>query len=574
MKNILTCRPLLPALYAAAGLVCLYFFVSFLFYILTSYWPGPFHDYWFEIPKIQDFFAHHLSWTELVTAHANAHRLVIPRLVFIADYVFFRGSNELIVVVSILCKLAMLLLLNSIIKNEGFKTRLLLNTLIFAALFNAINIPNILNSSNVQWDLMALFSCLAIYFYSNAYLAGNRKKIIFYFLAYLFFVCAFFSQGGSLPVVFVFLLIAILNRSLVGTVSSILFIGLMYYLMDHVLPVNDEDAPGMMNAIAMFIFKPKYVSLYVLKLMSANVYNLETFAFIFSGWSLLLLSLGLYFHKKTAPVANNALLYIACFALIMMVLIAAFRVDFAPTSWISNRYHPNVLLFILALHLNAFLLAGILCTHKWRLFCRGLLLASCMVNFGMPQYFQYSTAGDFANIVFETQTSGLYYGPSQTSARRLVTSVHDFDKIAEADPFFREYGFAYYSNKQKNGEQAKKPGELLIAEPQLADFAQRCPVNTATVAYTKTEDGTAYTFSTIFNSQQNSLIAALFTRNTFYALDDHGQVLGFAWFYVNAEAYWSSARLEGLTRAAAVKYIAEISDNQLICRYRLDTGNL
>ena len=556
-------------LYGGTGLVCLYFLLSFLFYTLTSYWPGPFHDYWFEIPRIEDFFNQHLSWHELVSAHANAHRLVIPRLVFIADYVFFDGGNQFVVMASILCKLVMLLLLNIVIKQESLSVRLILNAVICATVFNAINIPNILNSSNVQWDLMAMFSCLAIYFYANAYVAQNAKKIIFFVLAYLFFVCAFFSQGGSLPVVFVFVLIALLNRSVAGTITSVLFVALLFYLMKYVLPVNDEKAPGMMNAVAMFIFKPKYVSLFTLKLMSANVYNLGIFALAFSAWSLLLLALGLYFHKKTAVFANNVLLYIACFALIMMILIAAFRMDFAPTAWISNRYHPNVLLFILALHLNAFLLAGVLLQNTPRLLCRVVLLASCAVNFVMPQYFQYSTAGDFANLVFETQSAGLYYGPDQNSARRLVTSVQSFDKIAEADPFFRQHGFAYYANKKTANGEVKKPGELLIPASELAAFSQSCAVNTAPISYTATEDGKAYHFATTFDSRQNSLLTALFHRDTFYVLDGNGVVTGFTWFYVDATHYRNSARIEGLVNAQTIKYIAEIKDEQLVCRYTL-----
>jgi hypothetical protein len=572
MKNMSAYSAASIAFYGGISLSCLYFLISFLFYTLTSYWPGPFHDYWFEVPKIQDYFAHHLSWHELVTAHANAHRLVIPRLVFIGDYILFKGGNQLIVIVSILCKLSMLALLNLIIKNENFNIRLLLNALIFATVFNAINIPNILNSSNVQWDLMALFSCLALYFYCNAYIMQRTQKILFYFLAYLFFVCAFFSQGGSLPVIFVFVLIAILNRSWLGAITSILFIGFLFYLMEYVLPVNDEAAPGMMNAIAMFIFKPQYVSLYVLRLMSATVYTFNQYAFVFSAWFVFLLLSGLYFYKKTAHLANNALLYIACFSLIMMILIAGFRVDFGPGSWISNRYHPNVMLFILTIHMNAFLLAGILYKNALCVLGRSLLLASCIINFGLPQYYQYNTAGDLANIVFETQTSGLYYGPSQVSARRLVTSLQNFDKIAEADPFFREYGLAYYANKQNVNTPAKKPGEILIAEQDMDRFAQRCQLNRSVINYTANDDGSAYQFSTLFNTQQDKLFSALFRRNTFYALDEHGTVLGFAWLYVDATQYMSSARFEGLAHKPSVKYIAETRADTSRCLYQLDTA--
>jgi len=562
------------ALYSIAGIICLYFFLSFLFFTLTSYWPGPLHDYWFEIPKIQDFFNNHLSWNELVTAHANAHRLVIPRLIFITDYVFFHGTNQLIIIVSILCKLIMLVLLNAIIKNESFKTKILLNVLFFSTVFNSINILNILNSSNVQWDLMAIFSCLSVYFYSNSFPIDKKKTGIYIALAYLFFICAFFSQGGSLPVIFVFVLIAFLNRSLIGVVSTVVFIGLVLYLMAYVFPVNDEDSPGLGSAIAMFIFKPWYVALFSFKLMSANIYASDAITFVFSAWSLFLFSIGLFFHKKTQHLSNNTLLYIACFCLLMMVFIAAFRVNFAPNAWTSNRYHPNVLLFVLAVHLNAFLLAGTLFRKVTLTGCRIFLVLACIINLWMPQYYQRSMAGDFANIVFDTQTSGLFYGPSQVSARRLVTSVHDFDKIAEADPFFRKFGFSYYANKQGSSHyvQTRNPGERLISPEAVTDFEHNCPVNSDSINYSKAEDGINFKFSTSIIQDPYAIFKTLFKRDTFYAIDATGIVTGYAYLYVDPEHYFSSLRVDGLSRSTTVKYIAEIKHNELVCRYVLNAN--
>jgi hypothetical protein len=566
-----TTRPPL-SLVLVCSAVCLYFLLSFLFYTLTSYWPGPIHDYWFEIPKIRDYFDGLLSWRELVTAHANAHRLVIPRLLFIGDYVWFHGDNTLLVLACILCKFGMLVLLNIIIRKESTAIRWLLNALICSTIFNAINLPNILNNSNVQWDLMAFFSCLAVYFYCNAYPAKPfSRKIIFFLLAYLFFGCAFFSQGGSLPVMFVFLLVAILNRSWTGSLFSFVFICFMYYLMAHVFPVNDEDNLGMASAIAMLFLKPEYVGLFVLRLMSANIYNIDTLGFVLSGWSLGLLATGFCFRRQTAHIANNTLLYIACFCLIMMLLIAGFRVDFAPNAWMSARYQPNVVLYILVLHLNAFLLAGLLLHKRWRIAVRTLVVAMAFTNLWIPQYFQRGTSGDFANIFFETQVSGLFYGPSQISARRLVTSVHDFDKIAEADPFFRAHGFAYYANKQgeHNFPRTMNPGELLVSADQLPTLDHRCPANTAAITYSRNDNGDAQTFAANLNTSENSLLKALFTRDTFYAVDEQGVVEGYAWLFVDTEHYFSSAQIRGLSRHAKVKYIIDIRHDQLRCRYRL-----
>ena len=119
-----------------ALLVCAYYLGFFLLQVFINYWPGPIHDYWFEIPKIEDYYQHALSWHELITAHANAHRLVIPRLVFILDYVWFHGTNTFIVFVAIACKFTVWLVLNHVIRNESTGLRALLNALICATLFS------------------------------------------------------------------------------------------------------------------------------------------------------------------------------------------------------------------------------------------------------------------------------------------------------------------------------------------------------------------------------------------------------------------------------------------------------
>ena len=85
--------------------VCSYFTIFFLYSVFANYWPGPFVDYWIDIPNVEKFFNGQLAFHDLISAHANVHRLFIPRLLFVADYHFFSGSNALLVWVSIVCKI-------------------------------------------------------------------------------------------------------------------------------------------------------------------------------------------------------------------------------------------------------------------------------------------------------------------------------------------------------------------------------------------------------------------------------------------------------------------------------------
>lgn len=563
------------ALLATAVFICGYFTLFFLYAVLANYWPGPFVDYWIDIPNVEKFFNGQLTFHDLVSAHANVHRLLIPRLLFIADYRFFAGSNTLLVLVSILCKIITLLLFNHIIRDQSLQQRLLLNLLLFAAILNSANLSNVLHNSNMQWDLASVFACLAIYYYSRDVDQNNfRPRIVSILLAWLFFNCGFLSQAGALPVIFVFVFISALNKRWLETLASLVLAALVLYLAFVVLPVNEPDKPTYENAVTMMIFKLKYVAIYVFKMFSGSIYPLDNTWFIFSWLVLALFVIHLFFARKTLAVYNNVFLNIAVFAFLMMVTIAAARVNFSLNTWPANRYQTNVMLFLVSLSLHSYFAVAVLWT-RYKTIVQTVILSVSLGSFFITQYFWSNYAVIFGNKVFDTQTYMLTHGANQYNGSNLLPSLQAYDRVANADPFFQQHGFAWYANKQaSNGfyQRSKTPGQALLTAENTAAFVDSCSSNPGKISYSKVNEGEGYAFAIALDTTQHSFLSAVLPRNTYYALDEQGTVQGFAHMFINPQRLLSEADIRGYVVSPAVRYIAEISSTGTpLCLYSFAT---
>jgi len=546
------------ALRVFALALCSYFTLFFLYSVFANFWPGPFVDYWIDIPNVEKFFNGQLAFHDLISAHANVHRLLIPRLLFIADYRFVAGSNLLLVWAALLCKLITLLLFNHIIRNESLQTRLLVNTLLFAAILNAANLSNVLHNSNMQWDLASVFACLAIYFYSRD---GSRLRSIGW--AWLFFTCGFLSQAGALPVIFVFVFISLLNKKWLESVVSLLMAIAVLYLTFAVLPVNEPEKPTYESAVAMLFFKLKYVALYVFKMFSGSLYPLDDTLFVFSWIVLGVFLLSLALSHKTRAVYHNVFLSIALFAFLMMITIAAARVDFSPNTWSANRYQTNVLLFILALSLHSYFslshwLGASFDDKNKKIIQRGIFIFS-LGSFIITQYLLGNYAVIFSNKVFSAQAYMLTHGVNQNNGAGLLPSLQEHDRIAASDPLFRQHGFAWYANKQASDgfyRNSKTAGEIFLTEENKNTFFTSCSSNPGNIQYNTAEAGEGFEFSTPLAS---GFLSAVFFRNTYYVLDHDGTVVGFSYLFVNPDHLFNEAAIKGYVTTPAAQYIAEIN---------------
>lgn len=562
-----------------AATIFTYFTLFFLYSVFANYWPGPFVDYWIDIPNVEKFFNGELTFHDLISAHANVHRLFIPRLLFIADYRFFAGSNVLLVWISIICKVSTLLLFNYIIRDQSFRSKLLLNTLLFAAIFNAANLSNVLHNSNMQWDLASVFACLAIYFYSRDVYSQNlsapsppMQRIRSIAWAWLFFAGGFLSQAGALPVIFVFVCISLLNKRWLESAFSLLMVLLVLYLTFALLPVNEPEKATYENAVAMMLFKLKYVAIYIFKMFSGSVYPLDNRLFVFSWLLLAMFVVSLVFAGKTRPVYNNVFLAFAVFAFLMMVTIAAARVDFSPNTWSANRYQTNVLLFILALSLHCYFSVSVFFSRHTKILQNAVFIFS-LGSFFITQYFLHNYAVIFGNKVFDAQSYMLTHGATQYNGASLLPSLQEHDRIAASDPLFRQHGFAWYANKQAGHgfyRQSKNSGELFLRAEEKIPYFGHNTINNGNITYHAVEGGLGFAFATPLDTEHQSFLATVIARNTYYVLDIDGIVIGFAYVFINPDHLFSQAEIRGYVTATTAHSIAKVSSSgQPVCLFVL-----
>jgi len=553
---------------AVALLVGLYFLATFLWLVLGNFWPGPLFDYWVDIPLIEKSFDHQLTFNDLVTAHNNAHRILIPRLLFILDYHFFAGTNVLLITVSMLCKLATLFLFNALLKDRSLLDRVLLNALIFSAILNAGNVYNILFNFDIQWDLVSFFACCAIFFYTKVF--ENKKNRRYRTLAYLFFVLGFFSHAGALSLPFVFITISVFNKNLKETFFNI-FLTLTVFYINNLMPFADLDGVNVQGAANMLLFHPLAVAVFVAKAIGGSpIFYLGTLGLYFSIYLLALFFISMAASWKIKSACNNVFLYISLFLFLMITAIAAARSAFTPNVWAASRFQTTILLFILCLHIHAwFVFAGYF-KNRARIFFQSILFVHGLAVFFLFQYFNYDIPYKLSNAVFFSQAYMLSHERNQHNGPRLLLWLHDQDVIADSDPFFRKNNFAWYANKASGAGSSADfidVGKTLVPVNDIPVFQSSCREKITSLKYQWTQDG-GIEFSSPLNHDINNFFTAVIHRTTYYALDKNGVVVGSAYIFVDETGFLKQASLAGYSLTETVRFFAETNDqHQPTCLY-------
>jgi hypothetical protein len=553
-----------------AIITALYFVIAFAVQVWGNYWPGPLFDYWIDIPLVEKAFSHPLAFHDLASAHNNAHRILIPRLLFIADYRWFAGTNVLLITASILCKLATLLLFCALLKNQSLITRVVLGALVCAAIFNAGTVYNVLFNFDIQWDLVSVFACYAIYFYVQ--IPGDENRIVSRCLAYVFLLLAFFSHAGALSLPLVFIAASLRLQRYREVVINCLVMLAIFWLHQH-LPFADPNNPDAQSALTMLLLHPVVVATFVTKAISASlVFYLGRAGLFFSCtmWLLLLTSIVSACRNKPAQrsVAGDTFLWIALFLFSMIVTIAASRSIFTPNVWGASRFLTTVLLFILCLHIHAWLLIDARAKPAYVRVLKIVLVGHGMFMLGLVHLFTYNVAYKLSNAVFFSQAYMLTHERNQNNAPRLLLWLHGDDVIADSDAFFREHGFAWYANKRvatPQGPDFVDSGNLLIGA-RMAAQSPSCATLPA-LRYHETAEG-----GIEFATPLDHFFPAAFHRQTYYAVDTDGLVSGFAYVYVNEDGVLKHAELQGYSLNRNIVAFVEAGDDRLPhCVYRVSS---
>jgi len=143
--------------------------------IALAFHAGPYRDMWITMDFIRGWFSEDTSFVDLFSLHGGAHRLAVPKLLFLVDYGVFSGSNLFLVFCAVLIQLSMVTLLWLWVRDEPTLTsgsRLFLVALTLLFMFNATQLENFLYTFDVQWFITVAAAAWALRYWVLACSTG------------------------------------------------------------------------------------------------------------------------------------------------------------------------------------------------------------------------------------------------------------------------------------------------------------------------------------------------------------------------------------------------------------------
>jgi len=146
-----------PGLLAAASLVAGGFVVvSTLLFICEDHFVGPVRDFWYAVPLLEMFDRGEGALVPLARLHGG-HRLLFPRLLYLAEYAFFDGRNVFLLGVGVALQLALAAIVAHAVWVERGRSGASLTAfglgLVAALAFSATQLENFVRPWNVHWFL-------------------------------------------------------------------------------------------------------------------------------------------------------------------------------------------------------------------------------------------------------------------------------------------------------------------------------------------------------------------------------------------------------------------------------------
>lgn len=133
--------------------------------IYLAFHTGPYRDMWIAMDFIRGWFAGDASFADLFTLHGGAHRLAVPKLLFLADYGIFAGANVFLVFVAFLIQAGVVYLVWQWVRDETSLTaesRWWLVALCLLLMFNSTQLENFLYTFDVQWFITVAAAAWAL----------------------------------------------------------------------------------------------------------------------------------------------------------------------------------------------------------------------------------------------------------------------------------------------------------------------------------------------------------------------------------------------------------------------------
>jgi hypothetical protein len=319
--------------------------------LLVSHWEGPFRDMWEIYPFLVKISQNSWEWSDLWESYGYAHRLVIPRLFFIADYQFSDANNHLLITLSLLCQLGIVGLFGRALFAQSSLSlweRWCLFLVIIIFQFSGTLLFNFMHTFDVQWFLCCFFVATALFLLA---LKTSGRDVIFLVISGMFIALGClsnFSAMAAWPVWMFFVFYRAISKWYRWALLSLSIAFIAVYATG--IKSSTIDAVGAVNILAAstYIFL-KFPLLYLGNPVSDPDY------LPFGNWAAILVAIPLLLllrfvwnlFKTPSTEWNGACLFFAslmvfCFGVAVMTGLGR---GYDPSHVYASRYQNVVMLY-------------------------------------------------------------------------------------------------------------------------------------------------------------------------------------------------------------------------------------
>ena len=353
MTNKLTNLKSVPILFLGLGVTQLFLLI---FRMRSDYSEALYWDEW-DSRLSMDVPVNTLNW-EIFWQQHNEHRLVISKLFFTLDFIYFRGSNLplliLNLVLSVLTILVVFKLLNLNSSNIPMNSimAILYSFTIFS--FSILQIENFSWGFQIQFFMSVLFPLLSFYFYL-CYVFKNSKLYIG--LSYLMCIVSIGTMAsGNFAIIVIILGSVYLRRKVLEIFSHISLATILFLAYTHNY-ISANSSP-----LATIIQHPDFILSYIIVYFTSP-FNQLTYnqipeiagAFTLFVFFVTIKNVIKMYRHRNNDVLGLAGLFLLLYSLLVALASAGGRYDFGVGQAAASRYSTISLLgwfgaFLLILH--------------------------------------------------------------------------------------------------------------------------------------------------------------------------------------------------------------------------------
>jgi hypothetical protein len=203
--------------------------ITTLCFVCEACHVGPFRDMWIAMEFIRSFFEGG-HFTDLFSLHGGSHRLAVPRLLFLAEYGIFSGSNVFLMMVGFLVQLSVIVLIKREVAHEMHlqkSDQWFIIAVSVVLMLNATQLENFLYTFDVQWFITSAAAFWALACWKNVFKDAhdqNPVSLLTLFAACLLTAVSLFSSFSGLCVCLVLPFMALSYRVPLQHIAILLLI--------------------------------------------------------------------------------------------------------------------------------------------------------------------------------------------------------------------------------------------------------------------------------------------------------------------------------------------------------------